>query len=118
MILTPHMSGANRGYMDKACALFADNLRRFVAGQPLLNVVDRQARLLIRDRGEEAFLQILERPVGHEQRDVAGTRIMQHRGEDRVVRIACDREWTSIGDRIGQFGGVEALICRESDRCP
>jgi len=40
VILTPHMSGANRGYMDKACALFADNLRRFVAGQPLLNAVD------------------------------------------------------------------------------
>ncbi len=42
VILTPHMSGANRGYMDKACALFADNLRRFSAGQPLLNVVDFQ----------------------------------------------------------------------------
>jgi phosphoglycerate dehydrogenase-like enzyme len=42
VILTPHMSGANRGYMDKACELFADNLRRFVAGQPLLNLVDRQ----------------------------------------------------------------------------
>jgi phosphoglycerate dehydrogenase-like enzyme len=42
VILTPHMSGANRGYMDKACALFADNIRRFSAGQPLLNVVDRQ----------------------------------------------------------------------------
>jgi phosphoglycerate dehydrogenase-like enzyme len=40
VILTPHMSGANRGYMDKACALFADNLRRFVAEQPLLNLVD------------------------------------------------------------------------------
>jgi len=40
VILTPHMSGANRGYLDKACALFADNLRRFVAGRPLLNVVD------------------------------------------------------------------------------
>jgi len=41
VILTPHMSGANRGYLDKACALFADNIRRFAAGQPLLNVVDR-----------------------------------------------------------------------------
>jgi phosphoglycerate dehydrogenase-like enzyme len=41
VILTPHMSGANRGYMDKACALFADNIRRFVAGKPLLNLVDR-----------------------------------------------------------------------------
>jgi phosphoglycerate dehydrogenase-like enzyme len=42
VILTPHMSGANRGYMDKACELFADNLRRFNAGQPLLNTVDRR----------------------------------------------------------------------------
>jgi phosphoglycerate dehydrogenase-like enzyme len=39
-ILTPHMSGASKTYMDKACELFADNLRRFRTGQPLLNVVD------------------------------------------------------------------------------
>jgi len=39
-ILTPHISGANRGYMDKACELFAENLRRFHAGIPLLNVLD------------------------------------------------------------------------------
>ncbi len=43
VILTPHISGSNRGYMDKACELFADNLRRFASGQPLLNVVDRAA---------------------------------------------------------------------------
>ncbi|HYA35813.1 MAG TPA: D-2-hydroxyacid dehydrogenase [Candidatus Binataceae bacterium] len=42
VILTPHMSGANRGYMDKACELFAENLRRFAANQPLLNLVDRK----------------------------------------------------------------------------
>ena len=40
VILTPHISGANRGYMDKACELFAENLKRFVAGRPLLNLVD------------------------------------------------------------------------------
>lgn len=40
VILTPHMSGANRGYMDKACELFAENLRRFTANRTLLNVVD------------------------------------------------------------------------------
>ncbi len=39
-ILTPHISGDNRGYMDKACELFAENLKRFVANHPLLNVVD------------------------------------------------------------------------------
>ncbi|HEY6394127.1 MAG TPA: D-2-hydroxyacid dehydrogenase, partial [Candidatus Binataceae bacterium] len=40
VILTPHMSGANRGYMDKACNLFSENLRRFGSNKPLLNVVD------------------------------------------------------------------------------
>ena len=39
-ILTPHMSGAFRGYVAICCELFADNLRRFAAGQPLLNQVD------------------------------------------------------------------------------
>ncbi len=39
-ILTPHISGANRGYMDKACELFAENLRRFRKGMPLLNRLD------------------------------------------------------------------------------
>src|SRR5208282_3525270 len=42
VILTPHISGANRGYMDKACELFAENLRRFSSGQPLLNLLDRE----------------------------------------------------------------------------
>lgn len=40
VILTPHISGANRAYMDKACELFVENLRRFSLNQPLLNVVD------------------------------------------------------------------------------
>jgi len=40
VILTPHISGANRGYMDKACELFAANLQRFRENQPLLNLVD------------------------------------------------------------------------------
>jgi phosphoglycerate dehydrogenase-like enzyme len=40
VILTPHISGANRRYMDKACELFADNLKRFASNRPLLNVVD------------------------------------------------------------------------------
>ncbi|MFI5352533.1 MAG: D-2-hydroxyacid dehydrogenase [Candidatus Binatales bacterium] len=39
-ILTPHISGANRDYIDKACELFAENLRRFSSGQPLLNLLD------------------------------------------------------------------------------
>ncbi|HUY27867.1 MAG TPA: D-2-hydroxyacid dehydrogenase [Candidatus Binataceae bacterium] len=39
-ILTPHVSGDFRGYMELACELFAENLRRFQAGEPLLNRVD------------------------------------------------------------------------------
>ena len=39
-ILTPHMSGSFRGYVETCCELFADNLRRFASGQPLLNQVD------------------------------------------------------------------------------
>jgi phosphoglycerate dehydrogenase-like enzyme len=39
-ILTPHISGGYRSYMDKACELFAENLKRFAANRPLLNVVD------------------------------------------------------------------------------
>lgn len=41
VILTPHMSGANKDYMEMASALFADNLRRFDKGEALLNMVDR-----------------------------------------------------------------------------
>ncbi len=37
VILTPHMAGGHRGYTDKACALFAENLRRFRSGLPMLN---------------------------------------------------------------------------------
>ena len=40
VILTPHISGANRSYMDKACELFAENLKRFAAKRPLLNLID------------------------------------------------------------------------------
>lgn len=39
-ILTPHISGSNRAYMEKACELFAENIRRFVTHRPLLNLVD------------------------------------------------------------------------------
>lgn len=41
VILTPHMSGAFKDYNTAVCRLFADNLRRYGAGQPLLNLVDR-----------------------------------------------------------------------------
>jgi phosphoglycerate dehydrogenase-like enzyme len=41
VILTPHMAGPFRGYQGLACELFAENLRRFVNGQPLLNEINR-----------------------------------------------------------------------------
>ena len=43
VIVTPHTSGAMEDYWTPLLALFAENLRRFEAGQPLLNVVDKTA---------------------------------------------------------------------------
>jgi phosphoglycerate dehydrogenase-like enzyme len=41
VIVSPHVSGFLPSYDDKCADLFAENLRRFIAGQPLLNLVDR-----------------------------------------------------------------------------
>jgi phosphoglycerate dehydrogenase-like enzyme len=43
LIISPHVSGSVDNYMDLAMALFAENLRRYVAGEPLLNIVDVDA---------------------------------------------------------------------------
>lgn len=43
VIVTPHISGAMEDYWTPLVALFADNLRRFDAGQPLRNLVDKRA---------------------------------------------------------------------------
>lgn len=40
VILTPHVAGVTPHYFERAAALFADNLDRFLAGQPLRNVYD------------------------------------------------------------------------------
>ncbi len=40
VILTPHISGGTPIYNERAVAIFADNLRRYLAGAPLENVVD------------------------------------------------------------------------------
>lgn len=42
-LLTPHVSGHFAGYWPAATAMFAENLRRFAEGQPLLNPVDKRA---------------------------------------------------------------------------
>lgn len=43
LIISPHVSGFFPGYDDEASRLWAENLRRYLAGEPLLNVVDREA---------------------------------------------------------------------------
>jgi phosphoglycerate dehydrogenase-like enzyme len=41
VILSPHVSGFVASYDDRCCDLFAENVRRYLAGLPLLNLVDR-----------------------------------------------------------------------------
>ena len=41
-IVSPHVSGDFEGWLEAVARLFVDNLRRFVAGQPLVNVVDKR----------------------------------------------------------------------------
>jgi phosphoglycerate dehydrogenase-like enzyme len=41
VIVSPHVSGFLASYDDRCTDLFAENLRRFRAGTPLLNLVDR-----------------------------------------------------------------------------
>jgi phosphoglycerate dehydrogenase-like enzyme len=43
IILTPHMSGMSQGYYERMTDLFSNNLRRYLAGEPLLNVIDKQS---------------------------------------------------------------------------
>lgn len=40
VLLTPHISGGTPRYMDRAIDLFCENLRRYLNGEPLRNVVD------------------------------------------------------------------------------
>jgi phosphoglycerate dehydrogenase-like enzyme len=41
VILSPHVSGFLPSYDDRCAELFAENLRRYLRGAPLLNLVDR-----------------------------------------------------------------------------
>jgi phosphoglycerate dehydrogenase-like enzyme len=43
VIVTPHSSGTMEDYWTPLVRLFSDNLRRFECGEPLVNVVDKQA---------------------------------------------------------------------------
>ncbi len=42
VIVSPHMAGDVEGWEDEVVMLFVDNLRRWIAGEPLLNVVDKR----------------------------------------------------------------------------
>jgi phosphoglycerate dehydrogenase-like enzyme len=43
VLITPHVAGFFAGYWPATVSLFAENLRRFGAGEPLLNLVDKGA---------------------------------------------------------------------------
>jgi len=43
VIITPHVAGFRDDYWEAAVDLFSENLRRYRAGWPLLNLVDKQA---------------------------------------------------------------------------
>ncbi|MBZ0291809.1 MAG: D-2-hydroxyacid dehydrogenase [Anaerolineae bacterium] len=42
VIISPHVSGVNPRYNERAAALFADNLERYVNNRPLLNRLERE----------------------------------------------------------------------------
>ncbi len=42
VIITPHYAGLTPHYHERAMAIFLDNLRRYMAGEPLRNVVDKR----------------------------------------------------------------------------
>jgi phosphoglycerate dehydrogenase-like enzyme len=41
VILTPHLSCFSQNYEQRAADIFGENLGRYIAGRPLLNVVDK-----------------------------------------------------------------------------
>lgn len=42
VMLSPHVAGTSGHYLERAAELFAENLRRYVANEPLLNLFDPQ----------------------------------------------------------------------------
>jgi phosphoglycerate dehydrogenase-like enzyme len=43
VLITPHVSGFHKNHWEVVIGTFADNLRRFSAGEPLMNRVDKKA---------------------------------------------------------------------------
>ena len=42
VIISPHVGGFSLKYDERASDLFAENLRRYLADEPLLNLVERE----------------------------------------------------------------------------
>jgi phosphoglycerate dehydrogenase-like enzyme len=42
VLITPHLSGHSPQHFDNVAKVFAENLRRHLAGEPLLNLVQRE----------------------------------------------------------------------------
>jgi D-2-hydroxyacid dehydrogenase (NADP+) len=63
VILTPHVSGATPLYYERTATLFADNLDRFLAGQPLANRFDPA-----RGYGRRSALRLGRRAAGGSRR--------------------------------------------------
>jgi len=40
VLITPHMAGNSERYMERITTLFANNLRRYLSGEALINIVD------------------------------------------------------------------------------
>jgi phosphoglycerate dehydrogenase-like enzyme len=43
VLITPHVAGFREDYWEAATALFEENLRRYLAGERLANIVDKVA---------------------------------------------------------------------------
>jgi D-3-phosphoglycerate dehydrogenase len=54
MLITPHVAGQSALRSDNMTAFFCDNLRRYLNGQPLCNLVDKQLGFPIRTAGFKA----------------------------------------------------------------
>ena len=55
VIVTPHTAWSSGRVLDRSVELFCDNLRRYAAGEPLLNVVDPAAGMRGMDVGMEDY---------------------------------------------------------------
>ncbi len=51
VIITPHVAGQSRFRIDQMTDFFCENLRRYQAGQPLVNLVDKELGFPIRRAG-------------------------------------------------------------------